>query len=82
MQGIEEGFASPRSAREELRFEISSTMTRDRLRIGHDPPRHATYAGSLIRAVRDDPREIYCESQDAWVMSDFLLDRTRGKGPH
>ena len=37
VQGIEEGFASPHYAREELRAEISSMMTGDRLRLGHDP---------------------------------------------
>ena len=46
MQGIEEGFASPHYAREELRAEISSMMTGDWLRIGHDPSRHAAYVGS------------------------------------
>ena len=82
MRGIDEGFASPRSAREELRLQISSMMTGDRLRIGHDPPRHAAYVGSRIRVLRDDPTEIYRASQDARVMSDYLLDRTRHTGPH
>ena len=81
MQGIEEGFASPHYAREELRAEISSMMTGDRLRIGHDPSRHAAYVGSWIQALRDDPREIYRASQDAQVMSDYVLDRSRKQGP-
>ena len=81
MQGIEEGFASSHYAREELRAEISSMMTGDRLRIGHDPTRHAAYVGSWIQALRDDPREIYRASQDAQVMSDYVLDRSREKGP-
>jgi len=79
MQGIEEGFASPHYAREELRAEISSMMTGDRLRLGHDPSRHAAYVGSWIEALRDDPREIYRASRDAQVMSDFVLDRSRKK---
>ena len=81
MQGLEEGFASPHYAREELRAEISSMMTGDRLRIGHDPSRHAAYVGSWIEALKDDPREIYRASQDAQLMSDYVLDRTREKGP-
>ena len=81
IQGIEEGFASPHYAREELRAEISSMMTGDRLRLGHDPSRHAAYVGSWIQALRDDPREIYRAAQDAQVMSDYVLDRTREKAP-
>ena len=81
IQGIEEGFPSPQYAREELRAEISSMMTGDRLRIGHDPSRHAAYVGSWIQALRDDPREIYRASQDAQVITDYVLDRAREKGP-
>ena len=81
MKGIENGFASPHYAREELRAEISSMMTGDRLGLGHDPSRHAAYVGSWIQALRDDPREIYRASQDAQEISDFVLDRSREKGP-
>ena len=34
-----------------------------------------------IKALKDDPREIYRASQDAQVMSDYVLDRRRDKGP-
>ncbi len=78
-KGIEEGFASPHYAREELRAEISSMITGDRLGLGHDPSRHAAYVGSWIQALRDDPREIYRASKDAQDMSDFLLDRGRDR---
>ena len=81
MQGIEEGFASPHYAREELRAEISSMMTGDRLRLGHDPSRHAAYVGSWIQALRDDPREIYRASQDAQGISDYVLGRAREREP-
>ena len=37
--------------------------------------------GYWVQALKDDPREIYRASQDAQVMSDYLLDRTREKGP-
>ena len=79
LQGIEEGFASPHYAREELRAEISSMMTGDRLRLGHDPSRHAAYVGSWIQSLKDDPREIYRASQDAQVITDYVLDRAREK---
>ncbi len=35
--------------------------------------------GYWVEALKDDPREIYRASQDAQVMSDYLLDRTREK---
>ena len=79
MQGIEEGFASPQYAREELRAEISSMMTGDRLRLGHDPSRHAAHVSHWTQALKDDPREICRAPQDAQVMSDHLLDRAREK---
>ena len=78
-KGLEEGFASPHYAREELRAEISSMITGDRLDLGHDPSRHAAYVGSWIQALRDDPREIYRASRDAQQMSDYLLDRGRDR---
>ena len=80
-EGVREGCASPQYAREELRAEISSMMTGDRLQLGHDPSRHAAYVGYWIEALKDDPREVYRASQDAQVMSDYVLDRRREKGP-
>ena len=56
-------------------------MTGDRLRLGHDPSRHANYVGSWIQALRDDPREIYRAAQDAEVMSEYVLDGTREEAP-
>ena len=77
VRGIEDGFGSRNYAREELRAEISSMMTGDRLNIGHDPARHAAYVGSWIQALKEDPREIYRAAQDAQVMSDLLLSQSR-----
>ena len=70
MKGIENGFASPHYPRDELRAEIRSIMTGDRLGLGHDPSRQAAYVGSWIQAFRDDPHVIYRTSQDAQVGSD------------
>ena len=79
VRGTEAGFWSTLYAREELRAEISSMMTGDRLNLGHDP-----LASRRLRAVVGQgrcgttPREIYRASRDAQVMSDYLLDRDRG----
>ena len=79
VKGIREGCASADYAREELRAEISSMITGDRLQLGHDPSRHAAYVGYWVQTLKDDPREIYRASQDAQVMSDYVLDRVREK---
>ena len=55
-------------------------ITGDRLQLGHDPSRHAAYVGYWVQALKDDPREIYRASQDAQVMSDYLLDGRGRKG--
>ena len=54
-------------------------ITGDRLQLGHDPSRHAAYVGYWVQALKDDPREIYRASQEAQVMSDYVLDRARQK---
>ena len=80
VRGTEAGFWSTLYAREELRAEISSMMTGDRLNLGHDPSRHKRHAGyvrSWVRALRDDPREIYRAARDAQEMSDWVLKRVR-----
>ena len=79
LEGIVEGPDSQQYAREELRAEISSMMTGDRLDLGHDPARSASYVGHWIKALRDDPREIYRASRDAQAISDYVLafDRQR-----
>ncbi len=77
IEGTRDGYGSKPYAREELRAEISSLMTGDRLQLGHDPGRHASYVGCWIQALRDDPREIYRASKDAQQISDYVLDRDR-----
>ena len=81
VKGIEDGFASPSYAREELRAEICSMMTCARLNLNHDPSRHAAYVGSWIQALRDDPREIYRAARDAQEMSDYVLGHRRDRAP-
>jgi putative DNA primase/helicase len=58
-------FGSEGYAREELRAEIASLMLGDRLEIGHNPERHAGYVQSWIKALHDDPREIFRAASDA-----------------
>lgn len=56
-------------------MELSSMMRGNRLAVGHDPSRHAAYAGHWIKVLRDDPREIYRAAQDARETSDYVLGR-------
>ena len=78
-EGIVEGPYSKQYAREELRAEISSMMTGDRLNLGHDPARNAAYVGHWIKALRDDSREIYRAARDAQGISDYLLEPLRDR---
>ena len=78
-EGIVEGPHAKHYAREELRAEISSMMTGDRLNLGHDPARSAAYVGHWIQALRDDSREIYRAARDAQDISDYLLEPVRDR---
>ncbi len=78
-EGIVEGPYSKQYAREELRAEISSMMTGDRLSLGHDPSRNASYVNHWIKALRDDSREIYRASRDAQDISDYLMEPERDR---
>ena len=78
-EGIVEGPDSKQYAREELRAEIGSMMTGDRLNLGHDPERSAAYVGHWIQALRDDSREIYRAARDAQEISDYLLEPVRDR---
>ncbi len=75
IRGMEYGELSQEYAREELRAEISSLITGNRIGLGHDPSRHAAYVDSWVKALHDDPREIYRASKDAQEMSDYVLGR-------
>lgn len=77
VQGIAHGYNSDDYAREELRAEISSMMTGDRLNVGHDPSRIAAYVKAWVNQLEKDPREIYRASKDAQEISDYLLARGR-----
>ena len=58
-------FGSEGYAREELRAEIGSLMLGEQLGIGHDPSQHVAYVASWIKALEQDPREIFRAAADA-----------------
>ena len=66
-------FGSEGYAKEELRAEIASMMLGDDLGIGHDPGQHAAYVNSWIKALQDDPREIFRAAADAEKIQDLVL---------
>lgn len=66
-------FGSEGYAREELRAEITSMMLGNEIGIGHDPQRHAAYVGNWIKALRDDPLEIFRAAADAEKMCEYVL---------
>ncbi|HDV3697354.1 TPA: DUF1738 domain-containing protein [Escherichia coli] len=66
-------FGSEGYAKEELRAEIASMILGDELGIGHDPGQHAAYVGSWIKALQEDPLEIFRAAADAEKIQDFVL---------
>ena len=60
-----------------MRAEISSMITADRLGLGHDGSRTASYVGYWVETLKDHPQEIYLASRDAQGMSDYLMERGR-----
>jgi hypothetical protein len=77
VEGIRQGPKSLEYSREELRAEISSTITGDRLDVGHDGSRTDAYVGYWVQTLRDHPQEIYLASRDAQGISDYLMERGR-----
>lgn len=65
-------FGSEGYAKEELRAELSSYMLGTELGIGHDPGQHTAYIGSWIKALKEDPNEIFRASRDAEKIVDFM----------
>lgn len=65
-------FGSETYAIEELRAEIFSYMTGERLGIGHDPGQHTAYIKSWIKALKNDPKEILRACADAEKICNFL----------
>jgi putative DNA primase/helicase len=74
---LEHPFGSEAYAREELRAEIASLMLGEQLGLGHDPGQHAAYIGSWIRALENDPLEIFRASSDAEKITALVLSFER-----
>ncbi|WP_024300148.1 zincin-like metallopeptidase domain-containing protein [Methylomicrobium lacus] len=45
----------------------------DELGIGHDPGQHAAYVGSWIKALKEDPLEIFRAAADAEKIHSYVL---------
>ena len=71
--GAAKGFGSPEYAREELRAEMSAMMTGERVGVGHDGSRGAAYVEGWLKALDDDPKELYRAAADAQQMTDYLV---------
>ncbi len=63
-------FGSVEYAREELRAEMSAMMTGERVGVGHDGSRGAAYVQGWLKALEQDPKEMYkagtCSRSAAW----------------
>ncbi len=66
-------FGSQGYAKEELRAEIASMIVGDELGIGHDPGQHAAYVGSWIKALQDEPLEVFRAAADAEKIHGYVL---------
>jgi N12 class adenine-specific DNA methylase/antirestriction protein ArdC/phage/plasmid primase-like uncharacterized protein len=66
-------YGSEGYAKEELRAEIASMILGDELGIGHDPSQHAAYVGSWIKALKNDPMEIFRAAADAEKIQNYVL---------
>lgn len=78
-------FGSESYAKEELRAEIASMIIGSELGIGHNPENHVAYIESWIRALQNDPMEIFRASADAEkifaMVMGFENDNTYQKDP-
>ncbi len=76
-KGVKAGFGSPDYAREELRAEISAMMSGQELGVGHRPQHGAAYVEGWVKALDDNPREIYFAAAEAQRISDHLIEPVR-----
>lgn len=74
---MEGNFGSAEYAREELRAEIASLMLGSETGIGHYFGQHAAYVDNWIKALKEDPYELYRASADAQKITDFVMDIER-----
>lgn len=72
-------FGSEAYAQEELRAEIASYMLCSELGIANAAAneQHAAYVGSWIKALKNDPTEIFRAAKDADAICEFLYEREK-----
>lgn len=70
-------FGSEGYAREELRAEIASMLLGAELGIGHDPGQHVAYVGAWIKALEEDPTEIFRAAADAEKIQEYVMGFAR-----
>ncbi len=70
--GTTDGFGSQAYAREELRAEISAMMSSERLGVAYEPQHGAAYVASWVKALKDDPQELYKAAAEAGRISDYV----------
>jgi len=66
-------FGSEAYAKEELRAEIASMILGAEIGLGHDPGQHVAYVASWIKALKEDPMEIFRAAADAEKIQDYVL---------
>lgn len=72
-RSVENPFGSPEYAKEELRAQISSFMVGQQLGIYYNLDEIASYADSWIKALQDDPREIFRAAADAEKIMEYVM---------
>lgn len=72
-------FGSEGYAKEELRAEISSLMIARELGVGHDPEQHASYVGSWLKVIENDPAEVYRAAKDADAITNYVMEFEHSK---
>lgn len=75
-------FGSESYAKEELRAEIASAFTAQALGLDFDPEsnknhldNHKAYIQSWIKAIKEEPNELFAAIKDAEKISDYLIEK-------
>jgi antirestriction protein ArdC/phage/plasmid primase-like uncharacterized protein len=75
-------FGSEGYAKEEMRAGIASMILGDQLGIGHDPAQHAAYTRGWIKALEEDPRELFRAAADAERIAKHMHALTQERSLH
>ena len=76
-QGVAAGYDSEAYGKEELRAEISASLTGERIGVGHNPSGGEDYAESWVKVLEKDPADLARAAEEAQQISDYLMDRAR-----